>query len=58
MKDVICDKYGTKMDRKPCDGTFGVCAELFTCPKCGYAYETGFRYNPFIQNYVKYYKFV
>ena len=58
MKDVICDKCGTKMDRKQCDGTFGVAAELYTCHKCGYAYETGIRYNPFIQDYVKYYKYL
>lgn len=57
-KAVICDKCGTKMDQNPCDGSFGINATLFTCPKCGFTYETGFRYNPFIQEYVKYYKYL
>ena len=55
---VYCDKCGALMNQKPCEGTFGVNATIYICPKCRYHYEIGFRYNPFLREYVKYYKFI
>lgn len=55
---VYCDKCGALMNQKPCEGTFGVNATIYLCPKCRYHYEIGFRYNPFLGEYVKYYKFI
>jgi DNA-directed RNA polymerase subunit M/transcription elongation factor TFIIS len=59
MTDMIyCDKCGALMIQKPCEGTFGINATRLICPKCRYQYEIGFRYNPFLREYVKYYKFI
>jgi DNA-directed RNA polymerase subunit M/transcription elongation factor TFIIS len=58
LKNVYCDKCGTIMKQKECESSFGISANLLTCPKCAYQYETGLRYNPYIQDYVKYYKYI
>jgi predicted amidophosphoribosyltransferase len=57
-KVILCDKCGTEMQQNHCEGSFGINANLFRCPKCNYQYEIGFRYNPFINQFVKYYKFI
>ena len=57
-KIVYCDKCGNIMKEKECEGSFGINARLFMCPMCAYQYETGLRYNPYIQDYVKYYKYI
>ena len=46
------------MNQSSCEATFGINAKTLKCPKCHYQYEIGFRYNPFLQEYVKYYKFI
>ena len=57
-KVILCDKCGTKMQQNHCEGNFGINANFLRCPKCNYQYETGLRYNPFINQFVKYYKFI
>ncbi|MFX0008897.1 MAG: hypothetical protein ACFE9R_01170 [Candidatus Hermodarchaeota archaeon] len=46
------------MKETDCEGTFGIKASLLKCSRCTYQYETGLRYNPYIQDYVKYYKYI
>ena len=55
---MYCDKCGAEMQQSHCEGSFGINANEYCCPKCSYQYEVGFRYNPFINQYVKYYKFI
>ena len=57
-KVILCDKCGTEMQYDHCEGSFGINAHLLHCPKCNFHYETGLRYNPFINQFVKYYKFI
>jgi predicted amidophosphoribosyltransferase len=57
-KVILCDKCGTEMLQNHCEGSFGINASLLCCPKCNYQYEIGLRYNPFINQFVKYYKFI
>ncbi|MFW9949921.1 MAG: hypothetical protein ACFFKA_07340 [Candidatus Thorarchaeota archaeon] len=51
-KNVYCDKCGAIMKETGCESTFGIKANLFKCSRCAYQYETGLRYNPYIQDYV------
>jgi uncharacterized protein with PIN domain len=57
-KEIVkCDRCGEPMEQERCEGTFGIRATIFKCPKCRYQYEIGYRYNPFAREYVKYYKY-
>ena len=57
-KTIYCDKCGTPMKKESCEASFGIKASLIVCPKCYYQYEIGYRFNPYIQDYVRYYKYI
>ncbi|MFX0022579.1 MAG: hypothetical protein ACFE9S_09645 [Candidatus Hermodarchaeota archaeon] len=57
LSSTICDKCGDFMDdysinREDCSD----CARHY-CFRCGYHYETGFRYNSLIKRFIRYIRF-
>ncbi|MFX1364209.1 MAG: hypothetical protein ACFFCE_04065 [Promethearchaeota archaeon] len=57
LKSIYCDKCGHLMkddvlfkeDNKECI--------QYYCSKCGFKYESGFRYNSLIKQYIRYIRF-
>lgn len=58
VKAISCDKCGSTMVGKRLDRSDESKITIFSCSRCGYNFESGFRFNKLINQYVKYIKFL
>ena len=57
LVNTKCDKCGDLMNQDIIEREDCLECTQYRCSKCGYCYESGFRYNRLIKQTVKYVKF-
>jgi len=57
LSKINCEKCGYTLSRNNSLRSDGGKLTQHQCSQCGYCYESGFRYNKIIKQYVKYVRF-
>ena len=57
LTSTKCDKCGDLMNDSTINREDSLECTKYRCFKCGYSYESGFRYNKLIKQKVKYVRF-